>query len=249
MSMAKKVGFVSALAFGLAAASVPASAATIVGLFDTGVDAAGLVLAAGSTEQHYVITATNVVAPNYASLVPITPTVTSFGAWSANSAVGSTGSAWITQAVKPDNTPAKSGPSKPAGTTPANANQFTYTLNFNLGALNPATASITGDLQADNFAEIYLNGNLVGGHTPVNAPGIANYFRTFTAFGLGSGFVAGNNTLEFKVFDYGSVSGLRVSNLAGTAFVPEPETWAMMIFGFGAVATQLRRRRKTTVLA
>ena len=248
MKVALRSAFTTAFAASALAISAPANAATILGLYDTGVNNAGQVLAPSALEQHYVITFTNVTNPNYASQVPITPKVTTYSQWSANSPVASTGSAWITQAINAVNGPAKSGPNKPTG-TPANANLFVYTLNFNLGSLSPSSAMITGMLQADNFAEVYLNGNLVSGQTPVNFPGTPNYFRRFTAFGADNFFVSGANTLQFKVYDYGSVSGLRVSDLMGTA-VPEPATWAMMILGFGVVASQARRRRKgATVLA
>ncbi len=227
-------------AIGAAASlSAPASAATILGLYNTGVDNAGKVLAPGVAEQHYVITAET--SPLY--VAPIVPKVTTYNQWSANSAVGSAGSSWITQKINADNTPARSG-------SFGVAQYFEYTLLFNLGTLSPSSAMITGDLQADNYAEVFLNGNLVGGQTPVPSPGVTNYFRKFTAFGANAGFVNGVNTLTFRVTDYGVVSGLRVANLVGTA-VPEPATWAMMMIGFGGVATMARRRRSkgTSVLA
>ena len=36
---------------------------------------------------------------------------------------------------------------------------------------------------------------------------------------------------------------LLVSQLTGAVAVPEPATWTMMILGFGAVGSMLRRRR------
>jgi hypothetical protein len=251
-----KFALTAALATSAVALSAPASAATILGLFNTGVNNAGQVLAAGATEQHYVITKTN-VAVNGNSNIPLqnvlrTPKVTNNApAWSANDAIGSAGSSWITQSLSAlgNNRPGKSGPNKPAGTTPSGANIYDYTLQFNLGTLTPGSASISGVLQADNFAEVYLNGILVDGQPPVNAPGIVQYFRRFSTFSTNNAFVAGLNTLTFRVYDYGAISGLRVGELVGSA-VPEPATWAMMLLGFGAVATQARRRRKgASVLA
>jgi PEP-CTERM motif len=252
MKVAFRLAATTAFAASALAVAAPANAAVIMGLYDTGVNNAGLVLAPGAIEQHYKITASN-VSTNGNTNIPFqsvmrTPFVTTYSQWSADSPVGSGGSAWITQRINANATPAKSGPNKPSG-TPSGANRYDYDLTFNLGSLSPSSAMITGMLQADNFAQVYLNGNLVGGQTPVNAPGIPNYFRRFTAFGANAGFVNGLNTIRFSVYDYGSVSGLRVSDLMGTA-VPEPATWAMMILGFGAVASQARRRRRgASVLA
>ncbi len=229
--------------------AAPSSAAVIFGLYNTGVDNAGKVIAPGLSEQHYVITATN-VALNHNSNVPLhavnlTP-FTTFNnpTWAANSAVGSNGSGWITQGLSAtgNNRPGKSGPNKPAGTTPADANRYDYTLTFNLGGLSASSAQLGGKLASDNFARVLLNGVDIGGQTPVNAPGVLSNFKAFSAFGTASGFQSGINTLTFQVYDYGAVSGLRVADLAGTA-VPEPATWAMMLVGFGGVASMARRRR------
>lgn len=251
-----KFALTAAFATSAIALSAPASAATILGLFNTGVDASGNVLAPGATEQHYKITKSNVNLAGTANIplqnVTRTPKVTSnVPAWSANNTVGGAGSSWITQSLSllGNNKPGKSGPGKPAGTTPSGANIYDYTLQFNLGTLTPSSAMISGVLQADNFAEVYLNGTLVDGQPPVNAPGIVQYFRRFSTFSTGNAFVAGLNTLTFRVYDYGAISGLRVGELVGSA-VPEPATWAMMLLGFGAVATQARRRRRgASVLA
>lgn len=231
------------------ALAASAHAASIIGLYDTGVDASGNVLAAGSGEMHYKVVAVGNAAPGtlantIQALLPLAPKVTSSTSWSPNSAVGSGGSAWITPLVNGTNAPVSSGSLLPIGSPPATARTYDYELKFNLGTLSAASAMLSGDLQADNFARVLLNGTDIGGQPPVNSPGVVGYFRKFTAFGANGGFLNGENTLTFRVYDYGIITGLRVSNLVGSA-VPEPATWGLMLSGFFLVATQMRRRRQS----
>ena len=46
-----------------------------------------------------------------------------------------------------------------------------------------------------------------------------------------------------------SDSGSTISRASVAAAVPESETWAMMLVGFGAMGVAMRRRRRTLVLA
>ena len=57
-------------------------------------------------------------------------------------------------------------------------------------------------------------------------------------------FTAQNGALinELRIASYGNSA--EVDNLGTTAAVPEPTTWAMMLFGFGAVGFGMRRRRQ-----
>lgn len=222
------------LALGTAA---PAQAATLFGLFNTGVDATGAVIANGSAEQHYVITAST----NGGIVTPATPTVVGFNSWTPNDAVGSFGSAWITP-IANGGEPGNSGP------LPGTDLTYTYTLNFNLGGVDPNDAFLSGNVSSDNVVRILLNGSDIGGQVDPGSPGDTSFFQTFTAFGANSGFVAGANELQFVVRDYGVVTGLRVGDITGAA-VPEPGVWAMLIVGFGLVAGQIRRRRRSGTLA
>jgi hypothetical protein len=242
LSLKVKSGWaIAGAAFALGVAS-PANAAAILGLYDTGVDATNNVVAPGQVDQHYTITAST--KPGFVTPAPaFTAQSTS---WSANDPVGSSGSGWITANLGPDGVSA--GKSGTLGQNGGLGYTFDYTLNFSLGTLSAASAMITGQVQSDNFVRVLLNGIDIGGQTPIPSPGTTSYFRTFTAFGTSAGFQNGANTLTFQVTDYGVISGLRVDNLMGTA-VPEPGVWAMLIVGFGLVASQIRRRRRQGPLA
>jgi hypothetical protein len=230
----------AALTLGVA---TPASGAVILGLYNTGVDASTeVVLPAGSAEQNYRITSsTNPLLAPALLLGEVVPFVTSgLGTnWSPNDA----SSAWITPFVNADGTAGGTG--TPFGVPIT----YNYVLKFNLGTLSAASAMLTGRVQSDNSVNVWLNTTLIGGQVQDPLPPYeASFFRNFTAFSTGGGFVNGENTLRFEVTDYGVISGLRVDQLAGTA-VPEPGIWAMLIIGFGLLAGQIRRRRRVAPLA
>jgi len=82
------------------------------------------------------------------------------------------------------------------------AGNYTYTIQFNLGGLNPATATISGRWAADNQASMYLNTTPVA-HTPG--------FSSWTSFTIPpGGYLSGNNTLTFIVNNESQWTGLRV---------------------------------------
>jgi hypothetical protein len=53
----------------------------------------------------------------------------------------------------------------------------------------------------------------------------------------------GNNLNMYVYNDGGAGDGSRIAFNVGTGAVPEPGTWAMMIFGFGLAGSLIRRRR------
>jgi hypothetical protein len=129
------------------------------------------------------------------------------------------------------------------------SNPNTYTLTFDLTGLNAATAQLSGNFEADNFASVFLNGNLLA--QDLQGTFFSN-FQSLTPFSSGAGnFVAGLNTLSFVVTDTGPPSAFLVSGLAGTADVgggvPEPASWGLMLVGFGGLGAALRRRRGSAV--
>ena len=190
------------------AIAVSASAATIPGLFNTGVLDDGTVAASGAVDLHYLLITSadpNFPGPNTYVANPIPA-----GLWLANSAT----SRWIGPAVNQG---------YPTGAAAHPIGDYTYRLTIDLTGLDPATASITGNWAADNNGPfIRLNGvATVGNAAPV--------FTSLKAFTISSGFVAGINTLDFVVRNTSASgsnpTGLRVSDIAGTAdvaVVPAP---------------------------
>lgn len=174
------------------------SAIRIPGLFPTGVDGANAVLADGTIDPHYRLTASGDPAfPGPNTFVLNSTQYPVSGPWVADNAT----SKWIS--VRPGN----SGNAAPT--------TFTYTLAFTLVSVDPATATLSGSWACDNRCVLRLNGKQVAAATT---------FTTLAAFtvpaGAGSGFALGLNTLDFVVTNDPpgvNPTGLRVEALAGTA--------------------------------
>ena len=112
-----------------------------------------------------------------------------------------------------------------------------YTLSFwaaNLGG-GPApnlSARIDG-------VQLLATGALGGGWNQ-----FGGIFNSGAATSLTLSFVDTTNTHSFNDFAFDDVSVLGAAPSGG---VPEPATWALMILGFGAAGTALRRRRPRQV--
>jgi hypothetical protein len=202
--------------------SVSAQAASISGLVNTGVGAGG------SQDTHYTLSA----ASSDTTIGNTVPTISNDGQWPINPWMANSGvSKWITPT-------SSQGQSFDAG---ANGT-YTYSLSFDLTGFNAASAAFTGRFAADNGAVIKLNNHVIA---------TGDGFTDWNSFSANSGFQSGVNKLDFVVSNWaqngGNPTGLRVefasSNI--TAAVPEPETYAMMIAGFGLMgAASIRRRRR-----
>ncbi|MGA3203320.1 MAG: hypothetical protein ABSF12_12605 [Bryobacteraceae bacterium] len=115
--------------------------------------------------------------------------------------------------------------------------QETFTIS---AAESPNTAEIVGMWAADNDGTIMLNGITVG--TAITGTGGFNHYTGFT---ITSGFVEGENFLDFVVTNNSSgspnVTGLRVNITSATISLPEPATFG--IAGLGLVALGILGRR------
>ena len=116
---------------------------------------------------------------------------------------------------------------------------YSFSTTFDLTGYSPFSASFSGKFAADDeVTSVILNG------TNISITGGGYSF--FTPFSYsGAGFVAGVNTLTFNVLNSGGGPTGFNAEISGTAFVPEPATWTMMISGFGLVGVAARRRRRT----
>ena len=119
---------------------------------------------------------------------------------------------------------------------------FTYGHNW---CFSGASGPINGTFTID-FGDDELFGSVLGLATPTGTPFLTDLGLTYTILG-GSGLYAGaggsfggiaQSQLEPGVGSHFSL------NFVGTiSAVPEPQTWVMMLLGFGAVGSAMRRRR------
>jgi hypothetical protein len=205
----------SAIAVATAVAS-SANAAVINGLFNTGVDNTTTTLVPhGAPDPHYTIT-----APAGFPTVTVDDTTFPFPPWVANT-YGVGGSRWI----GPDRS--SQGPAGP----------YTYQTTFNLPSnAILSTAMITGLWGTDDASsDIWLNG--------VPQSQVSAGFTSLVPFMVSSGFQIGLNTLEFRLFNSGGPTGLRVDKIAGKYQVPEPASVALTLFAVAGTALALFRTR------
>ena len=205
-------------------AALSAQANAIPGLFNTGVDGAGVSLPDATIgDPHYILLSvpggtTDLRVRTSAGGFPIPPYIGD-----------SPTSAW----VGPNNDSAVDGP---GGT-------YDYQTSFDLTGYLAGTASISGGWSSDNDGlKILING-VDSGNASTSFTQFASGYASFT---ISSGFVPGINTIDFLVNNGGGPTALRVE-MGGTANpnsqVPEPGSIALLS-GLGVAGTFLIRRRR-----
>ncbi len=199
-----------------------ANAVVVPGVYDTGLGVGGAALGAGNgqVDANYTITATDApgVMIGASALTYYNPAYLQDGP--SSRIVNSTGT--------------------DAGT---NGTSTTFATTFSLVGYNSMNATLSGQALFDNFGEIFLNGNQVGG--------TITGFASLSPFGTNSNFfLAGLNTLSFVLHNTGGPEGFQVAGLTVTAEalpgvggVPEPASWALMMVGFGLVGATMRKRQ------
>ena len=142
-----------------------------------------------------------------------------------------------------------------AGYYPGNLNAGSQTEN-----IQDAIASLDGDYEWDgDWATAEATKQLTLGGAGSNELSFGETLFGLTIIGAHFGNVAGpaGNVSVFWLFEFGTegadfvtldnVQGFSNAVLyttGGTPPVPEPATWAMMLLGFGAAGTAMRRSRR-----
>ena len=191
-----------------------ARAATISGLYNTGVDDNGVALPIGSAELHYSLTG------------PTSPAILSTpnAGWIA----APEGSAWI-------------GPS--AGTADDPSGDYEYTLTFDLKGLVPSTAVISGLLSTDNSSIVLLNGSSTSISTGLEGFKTLTPFTISEGFTSGLNtleFVVNNEVTSV----FPNPTGILIADMIGTAaVVPIPAAVWLFGSGMLGLIGMARRKK------
>jgi hypothetical protein len=122
---------------------------------------------------------------------------------------------------------------------------FTYSHDI---CFNPFGGPFQGTFGI-NFGSDAFTGTLVGSDTPNSTPGVFDLDWTYTILaGTGRFLNASGTFLGTGTVDSRSFPAPLTLNFVGSIdapAVPEPDTWAMMLFGFGAIGFAMRRRKQT----
>jgi len=200
----------------LTAGQIASFGVTIPGIFNTGVDNTGTVLASGA-DPHYDVVSTGADAQLVTS-PPVPP-------WLANSA----SSKWIWNTAAGD----------AVGT-------FTFRISFDLSGLDPSTASIAGNWTSDNLgSDILVNGTSTG-QTTGGAANFGSFHGFTVADNLLNGGVNTLDFVVNNSGGPGGFRAEFTSLTASEPIAGVPDmgsTAALAGLGFGALAFARRKSR------
>jgi len=202
------------VAFFLAGHCALAGAAQV---FNTGVGASGVPLGVGTSDPHWSV----IAGPGVTAPVP---------------AIAS--SVYVEFPTRPDSAWIWASVSAAGINSP-----YTFRTTFVLTPAEAAALQLSGSWSVDNVGRIELNGAAPGGSGSLAlGVSLASNYQTFHDFTITSGFVAGNNTLDFIATDFGGVAGLNVGGLTISP-VPEPASGLLMLAGLMTGVLCTRRRQ------
>ncbi len=123
-----------------------------------------------------------------------------------------------------------------------NAGMFNDILTFNFSQFGNANATISSIFQVSqnnniDFTSVTFNGTSFD---------IASSGNVEFRFLQGLAISPGIQTLGISGISGGNGSYAGTFSVATLAAIPEPASWAMMLIGFSAVGSTLRRRRRQT---
>ncbi len=224
------------------------ASAQVSGLYNTGVDSSGAVLPNGTiSDPHYILTSIPSGSPTDLSQVEIVTSAFGYpistGGWLGDDSA----SAWLTP--NPAGNPAgyRSGASTSTYYSASDPHtdlvgQYIYKTTFQMG--NNAVA-ISGEIATDDaITDIYLNGKSLGITVADGTSDNSWVPFTIDASDFSNFNLNGVNTLDFDVYNDGSITGLRVE----WSPVPEPTTMvagALLLLPFGMSTLRMLRRKQT----
>ena len=124
------------------------------------------------------------------------------------------------------------------GTGASSLGNFQYSHSVCLAGVGP----IQGTFLFSLFGGDTLQGTVDGAATANATPGLFDIVLAYNILGGTGQFLGATGAFQgIGTVDQRNLPTTRVSIIF--AAVPEPSTWAMMLFGFGAIGVSLRRRR------